>query len=286
MMHAGLRRLTGARSPARGRCGRSRGHAVGGQRVVAGLVEERVDAAVTECERTVDRARLGVAGLVARRSDLANLLLLAATLLLVVQARRRRLGPAALRRLPALWSWAATLVLGLSFADLAGLPPWRGGLAISVSAASLPALLVLAAPGRIRPTLAFLLTLLTAALLFADLLYMQLLGSIVPVQALVASHQVGDIGGSIAALATPADRWLAAPVLAGLLLALAWPRVPTSRSPRTATLALALLAPLPLAVAMAAAMAGKSWCHFFCGTSTATPCARQAVTAGRSVVPR
>lgn len=194
--------------------------------------------------------------LVARRSDLANLLLLAATLLLVVQARRRRLGPAALRRLPALWSWAATLVLGLSFADLAGLPPWRGGLAISVSAASLPALLVLAAPGRIRPTLAFLLTLLTAALLFADLLYMQLLGSIVPVQALVASHQVGDIGGSIAALATPADRWLAAPVLAGLLLALAWPRVPTSRSPRTATLALALLAPLPLAVAMAAAMAG------------------------------
>ena len=44
-----------------------------------------------------------------------------------------------------------------------------------------------------------------AALLFADLLYMQLLGSIVPVQALVASHQVGDIGGSIAALARPGE---------------------------------------------------------------------------------
>ena len=194
--------------------------------------------------------------LVARRSDLAQLLLLAATLLLIVQARRKRLSPAALRRLPALWSWASTLTLGLSFAELAGLPPWHGGLAVSVSAASLPALLVLAAPGRVRPTLAFLLSLLTAALLFADLLYMQLLGSIVPVQALIASHQVGDIGASIAALATPADRWLALPVLAGLLLAIAWPRVPKDSSPRAATLALALLAPLPLAVAMAAAMAG------------------------------
>lgn len=193
--------------------------------------------------------------LVARRSDLAQLLLLAATLTLLVQARRKRLSPAALRWLPALWSWAATLVLGLAFADLAGLPPWRGGLAISVSAASLPALLVLAAPGRLRPTIAFILAALTATLLFADLLYMQLLGSIVPIQALIASHQVGDIGGSITALSDPADRWLAAPALAGLILALLWPRVPQARSPRAATVTIAL-APLPFAVAMAAAMTG------------------------------
>ncbi len=232
-----------------------------------GLVRENVAWAATPSAGLP----ISAAVFVTRRSDLAQLLLLAATLALVVQARRRRLGPAALRRLPVLWSWAATLVLGLSFADLAGLPPWRGGLAISVSAASLPALLVLATPGRARPTAAFLLSLLTAALLFADLLYMQLLGSIVPVQALIASHQVGDIGGSIAALSVPAHRWLAVPALAGLLLALAWPRVPrdSSRqtatprghdgrdsSPRAATLALALLAPLPFAIAMAAAMAG------------------------------
>ncbi|HEY0135196.1 MAG TPA: LTA synthase family protein, partial [Nannocystis sp.] len=169
---------------------------------------------------------------------------------------RRRLGPAAVRRLPALWSWAATFALGLGFADLAGLPPWRGGLAISASAAALPALLVLAAPGRARPALAFLLAAATAALLFADLLYMQTLGSIVPVQALLASHQVGDIGASITALAEPAYLWLAAPVLAGLLLALAWPRVPRDSLPRTASLGLAALAPVPFAVAMVAAMAG------------------------------
>ena len=191
-----------------------------------------------------------------RRSDLTQLGLLALTLVAVVQSRRRRLGPAALRRLPALWSWAATYALCLGFADLAGLPPWRGGLAVSASAAALPALLVLAAPGRLRPLLAFLLATATAVLLFADLLYMQTLGSIVPVQALLASHQVGDIGASITALAEPAYLWLAAPVLAGLILAVFWPRVPRDSLPRTASLGLAALAPVPLAVAMFAAMAG------------------------------
>ena len=217
-----------------------------------GLVREHVGWAATPAAGLPTSASI----LVTRRSDLAELLLLTTTLALIFQARRKRLSHLALRRLPALWTWAATLILGLSFADLAGLPPWRGGLAISISAASLPALLVLAAPGRVRPLLAFLLTLLTATLLFADLLYMQLLGSIVPVQALVASHQVGDIGGSITALSVPAHRWLALPVLTGLLLALTWPRVPKASPPRSASVALVLLAPLPLAVAMAAAMAG------------------------------
>ena len=193
---------------------------------------------------------------VVRRSDLAQIALVLLTLGAIVQARRRRLGPAMLRRFPALWAWAATLALSLEFSDLAALPPWHGGLAITVSAAALPALLVLVAPGRVRPALAFLLTAATAALLFADLLYMQLLGSIVPVQALIASHQVGDIGASITALAEPAYLWLAAPVLAGLVLALAWPRVPKDSLPRTASLGLAALAPVPLAVALVAAMAG------------------------------
>ena len=67
--------------------------------------------------------------LVVRRSDLAQISLVLLTLAAIVLARRRRLGPAALRRLPALWSWAATLTLSLAFADLAALPPWSGGLA-------------------------------------------------------------------------------------------------------------------------------------------------------------
>ena len=193
---------------------------------------------------------------VVRRSDLAQISLSIASLVLLVAARRGRLGAAALRRAPALWLWAATLTLGLSFADLAGLPPWRGSLAISTSAAALPALLVLAAPARLRPALAALLALALAALLLADLLYMQLLGSIVPVQALIASHQVGDIGASIRALVAPAYLWLAAPGLCGLALAVLWPPVPRDRLPRAGALAAAALAPVPLVVALAVAMAG------------------------------
>ena len=227
-------------------------HQTGPHMLELGLVREHVAWAAPPTAGLPHSAAV----LIARRSDLAQIALVLASLAALVQARRRRLGPAALRRLPALWSWAATFALTLGFADLAGLPLWRGGLAISASAACLPALLVLAAPGRLRPIFAWLLCLATAALLFADLLYMQLLGSIVPVQALIASHQVGDIGASITALAKPAYLWLAAPCVTGLLLALAWPRVPSQRRPRAAVLALALLAPVPLAVAMTAAMTG------------------------------
>ena len=216
-----------------------------------GLVREHVAWAEADSGLAVTRTIT-----VARRSDLAQISLVLATLALIVAARRRRLGAAALRRAPALWLWAATFALGLSFADLAGLPPWHGGLAISASAAALPALLVLCAPARVRPALAALLAVAVAALLLADLLYMQLLGSIVPVQALIASHQVGDIGASIRALVSPAYLWLAAPGLAGALLASLWPAVPRDRPPRAGAFALAAVAAVPVAVAMVAAMTG------------------------------
>ena len=179
---------------------------------------------------------------VIRRSDLIQLALLLATLALIVAARRGRLGAAALRRAPALWLWAASLALGLSFTDLAAIAPWPGAVAISASAAALPAILLLLAPARVRPLLAALIALALAALLLADLMYMQLLGSIVPLQALTGAHQVGDIGASIAALTSPGHLWLAAPGLAGLLLALLWPPVPKTSSSRATPLALALLA--------------------------------------------
>ncbi len=194
---------------------------------------------------------------VVRRSDVIQLGLLLATLILIFAARRGRLGVEGLRRAPALWLWAATLALGLSFTDLAAIPPWPGAVAVSASAAALPAMLVLLAPARMRPLLAALLAIALAALLFADLLYMQLLGSIVPIQALIASHQVGDIGASIAALVAPGYLWLATPGLAGLLLALLWPPVPKTRTSRTGALALALLAPVPLLVALTVTMTGS-----------------------------
>jgi phosphoglycerol transferase MdoB-like AlkP superfamily enzyme len=193
---------------------------------------------------------------VLRRSDALQLAFLIATLALIVAARRKRLSPAALRRAPALWLWAASLLLGLSFTDLAAIPPWPGAAAIAASTASLPAILVLLAPARVRPLLAALLALLLATLLLADLLYMQLLGSIVPVQALIGAHQVGDIGASIAALVAPGYLWLAAPGLAGLLLALLWPPVPKTRPSRRAPIALALLAPIPAILALTVTMTG------------------------------
>lgn len=192
-----------------------------------------------------------------RRSDAIQLALVIASLALLFAARRGRLGPAGLRRAPALWSWAATLALGLSFTDLAAIPPWPGAVAISASLASVPAILVLLAPARLRPLLAALLAVLLALLLLADLLYMQLLGSIVPIQAVIGAHQVGDIGASIAALVTPGYLWLAAPGLTGLLLALLWPPVPKTRPPRSAALALMLLAPIPAVLALTVAMTGS-----------------------------
>jgi phosphoglycerol transferase MdoB-like AlkP superfamily enzyme len=191
---------------------------------------------------------------VVRRGALAQVALVALTLALLVRARRRR-DPTLLRAGPALWTWAQTLAVTLTFADLAGLPLWPAGAALAASAAALPAMLVLAAPRRLAAALALLLSLGTGVLLLADLLYMQLLGSIVPVQALTASHQVGDIGASVAALLDPGHAWLLAGPLAGLLLALLWPAAPAGARARGLWVVLGLAA-VPLAFALGLAMAG------------------------------
>lgn len=192
---------------------------------------------------------------VVRRSGRHQLLLLLAALLAVVQARRGRLGPLALRHGPAAFTWAAAFVQTLAFADLAGLPLYAGATALAASAAALPALLVLLAPRRLAPLLALLLTLLLAALLLADLLYMQMLGSIVPLQALRGGHQVGDIGASVRAMLAPDHLWLLAAPLAALVFA-AWPARHVPKTRLRAALAVALVAVTPIAFVLALAMAG------------------------------
>ncbi|MFZ6181987.1 sulfatase-like hydrolase/transferase [Nannocystis pusilla] len=190
-----------------------------------------------------------------------------ATVAAVVLARRRRPAPgswrwAALDMVPALWLWAALAGLGAAFHELAAIDLWQGGRAASIGAAAVPGLLVLLVPGRLRPWLAFVLSLGTAVLLLADLLYMHVLGAIVPVQALIGAHQVGAIGASVRALLRPEYAWLAAAPLAGLVLACAWPRAraearPSPRARRRVTLAGAaalLLASLPLALGLGGAM--------------------------------
>ncbi|MDC0668866.1 sulfatase-like hydrolase/transferase [Nannocystis radixulma] len=200
------------------------------------------------------------------RSTRWQLALIAATLAGLVATRRRRPGPgswrwAALDLVPALWLWAAGVVLTFTFAELAAIELWQGGRAAAFSAAAVPALFVLLMPARARPWLAFVLSLGTAVLLLADLLYMHVLGAIVPVQALVGAHQVGDIGASVKALLRPEYAWLAAAPISGLALAGAWPRA-RERASKTARrratlvgLATLVAASLPIAVILGGAMA-------------------------------
>ena len=99
-------------------------------------------------------------------------------------------------------------------------------------------------------------------LLLADLLYMHVLGAIVPVQALVGAHQVGDIGASVRALLQADHLWLVPAPLAGLALALAWPvaakeQGPDARARRRVWLvglAVMLAACAPIGLALGEAM--------------------------------
>lgn len=201
------------------------------------------------------------------RSARWQLGLLLATLAAIVVARRRRPAAgswrwAALGLAPIVWLWAAGAALSWTFAELAAVDFWQGGRLAAISAAAVPASLLLLAPARWRAPLAFVLSAGTAVLLLADLLYMHVLGAIVPVQALVGAHQVGDIGASVRALLQADYLWLVPAPLAGLALALAWPvaakeQGPGVRARRRAGLvglAVMLAACAPIGLALGEAM--------------------------------
>ena len=200
---------------------------------------------------------------------LRQALLLLGTLLALFLARRRRPPPGSplwsLHALaPALWLWLATLVACATFTELAAIDLWQGGRAATLSGAAVPALLLLLLPARVRPALAFILSLGTATLFLADLLYLQVLGAIVPARGLIGVHQLSDIGASVRALLRPEYAWLATYPLAGLALALAWPAPPQDAGPpprlqrraHRLALALAALACLPITCALHGAMTG------------------------------
>ena len=77
-----------------------------------------------------------------------------------------------------------------------------------VSAAALLALPVVLLPGRWRPLGAGVLVGFLSLVAVSDLAYMRFFGTIVPVVAAAAVHQVGQIEGSITALLRGADLWL------------------------------------------------------------------------------
>ncbi|MCB9706082.1 MAG: sulfatase-like hydrolase/transferase [Myxococcales bacterium] len=125
---------------------------------------------------------------------------------------------------PALFTFAATWLLIHTFADLSGIALWRGAEELAPASAALPVIALLAAPSAWRGGLGALWIALIALLGLADLVYLHFLGSIVPVHALTAAHQVGDIAASVRAVLDPSYVWLLPLPLAAIALALAWPR--------------------------------------------------------------
>ncbi len=167
------------------------------------------------------------------RSGVQQLVLALLTAIAIVFVRRRRpdrqsgRGAALVHgAAPAFWVWVATLLTGLTFAELSTYELWRGALWFSMSSAALPAALVLLVParGRARLWVACAWIMLLSLLTLADLIYIHFCGSIVPVQALIGSRQVLDVTSSVGAVLGARHGWLLPAPLTGLALALLWPR--------------------------------------------------------------
>lgn len=126
--------------------------------------------------------------------------------------------------LPALWCFAATWLLIITFADLSSIALWSGAQELAPATAALPALLLVLAPAAWRRWLGLLWVCFIGLLALADLVYLHFLGSIVPVHALTAAHQVGDIAGSVRAVLRRSYLWLVPLPVAALGLAVLWPR--------------------------------------------------------------
>ncbi len=133
--------------------------------------------------------------------------------------------------MPALWCFAATWLLIVTFADLSGIALWRGARELAPATAALPALFLVLAPASWRRWLGLLWVCFVALLALADLVYLHFLGSIVPVHALTAAHQVGDIAGSVRAVLRRSYLWLVPLPVAAFGLALLWPRPQRGQGP-------------------------------------------------------
>lgn len=161
------------------------------------------------------------------------------TLLLVV-------GGLLLRRRPS-WTWWYLLVVPVAWCVLGvvvqaqgvllrtGYGVRRGTVALEVAAAAMLALPVALVPVRWRRWLAAGLVMFAALTAYADVVYFRYFGSLVPLTALHAAHQTGQVADSVRALTRSADGWFALGGAAALLFALAlWPGRPSPPAARLA----------------------------------------------------
>ncbi len=156
-------------------------------------------------------------------------------------------GGLALRRRPD-WTWWYLLVVPVAWCGLGILVQALGFLLrtgygtrprtfpLEVAAAALLALPVALLPVRGRRWAASLLVLFAAFCAYADVIYFRYFGSLVPLTAVHAAGQTGQVADSVRALTRSADGWFAAGGAAALVFALgmwaARPRPPAARLAR------------------------------------------------------
>ena len=180
----------------------------------------------------------------------------------VVVARRRRARGAtrfwlAAEAMPVAWAWLGVGLATVTFSEVAGYQLWRGGGTLAASAAALLALPVAVLPGRWRGLGAGVVVAAADLVALADAVHLRFFGTVVPVVALAAVKQLGQIEGSIAALLHPTDAWLLTGAVLALVFALLWPRRRRGEGPpaRARRLAWAGLTAATLAAGVPAVLA-------------------------------
>lgn len=122
---------------------------------------------------------------------------------------------------PVAWCLLGVLVQAQGFLSRAGYGLQLETLNLEVAAAAMMALVVALAPVRWRRWVASGLVLFASLTAYADMVYFRYFGSLVPLTALHAAKQTGQVADSVRAITRSADGWFALGVGAALLFALA-----------------------------------------------------------------
>lgn len=125
---------------------------------------------------------------------------------------------------PPVWAWAAVELVTLSFSELVGRQLWTGAGWLAASGAAVLATPAALVPVRARTWVAAAVAALASLVAVGDLVYLRWFGNLVPIEALLAAQQLGQVEGSIRRLLAGNDVWLAPAVLAAVLVVVLAPR--------------------------------------------------------------
>ncbi len=124
------------------------------------------------------------------------------------------------------------------------------GVALSMSAL-FPVAMMLVLPTRWRPWVVWLVALIGAVVIEADLLYFRFFGDVMSASAVIAAGQTGKLGGEIRSLATTQDLWLFIDLVLAIPLVVALTQLPRPEPggvwARRIVMAIGLIALVPAA---------------------------------------